>query len=668
MSDDRFERNLAIFAERFPDIHAQIVAKDDSLSTLRYDDEGPVDIDLGSGLLHKGGGRDKEIAQARSFLENPYIINYNVPLQSGSDSLISRRVFFSILHSIKKHESDELALLPVSRTGYLIVLGVGLGYHLPILAEELDLPYIIIVEPVVEFLRHSLHAVDWDKLIRDCDERGTTIRFVCRPTPERMNSAIIELIEEYGTAYVDGSYLYTHYPLWSLQEARRRLITQIPLYTMVRGYFEDERKMVQNTVTNLHKCSFRVLQADLRPRVDAPAFLIGAGPSLDEAADFIREWQDRAIIFSSGSSLQACLRHGIIPDFHTELENDPSQYDKMKHMAESRPDLFPDGRFKGITLIASTTLNPRVAPFFEDVIFFFRDSVSSTSSFGRDFSAVYGIAPTVANTSLATATYLGFGEVYMFGYDCGWRDTGSHHAKDTIYYTTDTFKETFAKEAESMMTVPGNFGGEVRTEPVFDWSRSMLEGVIAKWGITAFNCSDGALIEGAVAKVPEAVMLSNPPLDRQAFLAGLVSDLRKFEAGTFFAEMDFTPFHEDLDTYGQNILATFDRILDEGMAYHPAHDLIRKTIAEHEPKKLISAMVSFSTRAELKLAAILTNRIADPDRRSKVTADFFRDFRAIHEEMLAEAHTILDEAEAMVKGGPEPWWTAGLAITKDCSY
>lgn len=667
-TDDLYNRNLKIFEERFPAALARIKSVDAPLSKLRFEDGIPVDIDLGDGFLHQGGGREKEIGQADTYLKNPQRIQFSVPVASSSDSMISRRVFLSILSSIKEHGGEDLALQPVTRTGFLIVLGVGMGYHLPILAEKIDPPHLVIVEPVAEFLAHSLRVIDWEKLVSDCDDRNTTIQVFCEQSAEQMTSVVCSTLQKRGIPYLDGSYIYVHYPLWTLMEAKRRLINQLPLEIVSRGYFEDERKMIWNTVTNLYKVEFRILERKPRKPIDIPVFLIGAGASLDESAEIIREFRDRVIVFSSGSALQSCLKHDIIPDFHTELENGPIQYEKIKHMVEARPDLFPDRVFKGITLIGSTTLSPRVAPFFENVIFFFRDSISSTTSFGRGFSPLDGIAPTVANTSLATAGNLGFREAYMFGFDCGWRDNKSHHAKDTIYYTSDTFKQTFKGGTRDALTVRGNFGGEVRTELVLDWSRTMLEQFIAGFGIKVFNCSDGAFIEGAIPKVPEAVMLTNPPLDRPAALKEIVDGLPHYKPREFFEGMDFKPFRDDLEDYGREIKEVFDRIIAEKMDFFPAHDLIMDVISGHVAKRVISSALYFTTQAELRLAAGLTNRIADPDLRHKVVMDFFGTFRDMHDEMLAETRTILDEAEIMIQGGPEPWWTAGLAMTKDCSY
>ena len=54
---------------------------------------------------------------------------------------------------------------------------------------------------------------------------------------------------------------------------------------------------------------------------DIPFILIGAGPSLDESIDFLREVQDRAIIVASNSPYRKLINNGIKP--HLVVTADP---------------------------------------------------------------------------------------------------------------------------------------------------------------------------------------------------------------------------------------------------------------------------------------------------------------------------------------------------------
>ena len=54
---------------------------------------------------------------------------------------------------------------------------------------------------------------------------------------------------------------------------------------------------------------------------DIPFILIGAGPSLDESIDFLKEVQDRAIIVASNSPYRKLINNGIKP--HLVVTADP---------------------------------------------------------------------------------------------------------------------------------------------------------------------------------------------------------------------------------------------------------------------------------------------------------------------------------------------------------
>lgn len=664
-SDDLFQANLRVFAERLPELHQRLSRINRPLSKVVTDGDAVVDIHLQSGLLYKSDAREVASKQVAAFVERPYRTNYNVPSSSaGFDSLISRRVFEGLMRSLRDHAVGTLPVQINTTSGHLIIFGIGLGYHLPQLVDAIKTRHVIVYEPFEEFLLHSLRAIDWGALFEACDRDGRRLHVACESDPQIIAEDCARIFNSDSPTLLDGSYIYDHYPLWNLAEARRRITNDLPRQMIVRGYFEDERKMICNTATNLHRTEFRLLEGRLRPRGNVPVFLIGAGPSFDDAAEFVRQWRNHAIIISSGSALQPLLKYGVVPDFHTEMENDPCQYDKIKHIVDSNADLFPSGKLTGITLVASSTLNPRVIPFFDEVFYFFRDSTTSTATFGRGWAPLVGSAPTVANTSMVAAACMGFGEVYLFGYDCGWRDGKDHHAKDTIYYTTDTFK---TEEMAACYTVRGNFGGEFQSDMIFDWSKNMLEQAIRAYYMRAFNCSDGALIEGAVPKVPEALEFTEE-LDRPALLAKIRDDSPHFLPGTFFAGFDPETYANQLKEYVAEVDAIIDRAVAGGVDFADFLDEAWPRINGMPQNHGMAGLLSCTTAAELKQAALFINRVPTPEERRKVSLDFLRHLKDLHREMLDEALTILDEADRMFRGQCDPEWTKGLPTTSSCSY
>ncbi|MGE5545704.1 MAG: 6-hydroxymethylpterin diphosphokinase MptE-like protein [Solirubrobacterales bacterium] len=662
-----YERNLSAFAARFPLIHSQIIAITEPVSEIVFDQGEAVDIDIRAGRLYGGDGCSSARAQAEDFIAHPVQTGYNIPTTCLSDSMLTRRLHQALVNSMADHRVDELSPRPVTRTGFAFVLGCGLGHHLPVLVEKLDAPHIVVCEAFVEFLRASLHAIDWAQLIERCDEKGKTLHIVCANSPARMLNGIGAVMTEVGPMFLDGSYFLQHYGFWLYDEVHRLLVNELPRQMVARGYYEDERKMLRNAATNLHRQTFHLQEGEYRLCHDAPAFLVGAGPSIDQDIETIRKWRDHAVLFSSGSALQVLLRNGIIPDYHTELENTYSVYEKLAHILEDNAHLFPDGVFRGIKLIASATLNPNSMPLFDDITLFFRDSSCSTLAFAGRHRILRGAAPTVANTSLTAAVHMGFREIYMFGFDCGWRDETAHHTKDSIYYTSDTFK---TDKMINEYTLPGNFGGTMGSSMIFDWSRSMLEEALAAFCPTAFNCSDGALINGAVPKVGESIDLSARPIDRAAVLKRIHDDNRFFRAGEYLADIDMAPLRSEFDRFQERIFAVIDEAKAGGWEFAQFADGMWSALRAIELGKDFSVvgLIHYATLGFLKQACVFLNRIPDEAKRQAVTMDFYDAFRDLHAVMLDEGRQLIDEIAGMVAGTLDPEWTKGLPTVPGTTY
>lgn len=666
--DELFAANMAVFKEHFPTLHARIAAVEAPLSSLVWENGQAVDLDLGSGRLYRCDGRDMAREQAAAFLAQPAQVGYYMPKAEDFDSMISRRMHRDILGILIDHDLKEMPLKTGGHTGFFFIFGIGLGYHLPPLLEGLNTPHVVICEAFDEFLLASLRVVDWGALVKLCQDRKATLDVLCINTPEQMAARISDLIDKYGPIYLDGSYYYQHYALWTFAEAKRRLLNELPRQMIARGFFEDERKMLRNTATNFHKQKFRILTGRFLPRdPNIPVFVIGAGPSLDQAMPYIKEWRDHALVVSAGSGLQPCLKNGIIPDIHVEIENTYAIHTKLQHILDENRDLMPNGRFDGIRLVASSTLNPTVSPLFSDISYFLRDSACSSVSFAKEFGYHFGAAPTVANTAVGTLAHMGVGDIYLFGIDCGWRDTSAHHARDTIYYTSDELKR---EHMYGGYALPGNFGGMVQADMTFDWSRNMLEAAIAAYRLSVFNCSDGALIKGAIPKVAEGLNFEGEPLDREAALRTIFEDCPSFEVGEFFKTRPMTPYRAQVKRYQEKLLAMIDMAIAETWPFRQFHDTFWHDFVKSMEggTEGMAVWVYYATVGTFKHACIFMNRIVDSKQRDEVLQAYYKLFRQIHVEMFDEVFQHLDQIEEWVAGGPEPYWTQGLPEVPGTSY
>ena len=659
--DELKRRNLETIRQRLPDVHARLTAITQPLTRLVEEDGEAVDIDLGSGRLYKTDGLDLARRQAADFIETPRRVGYQVTNALSGDSPISQRLFLRLIDSVRDREAVVLPGAPVRRSGFLMVFGLGLGHHLPPLVDGLDVDWIVVLESIDEFALHSMSVIDWTALFEACDRKGAKLSLVLGETPGQLCRESQEIIDVQGELSIDGSYYYRHYPSWALDHAFEDIVNNVPLKMIQRGYYEDERKMLWNAIANLHKYDCQMVPGSFQIPVGPPAFLVASGPSVDHDIEYIKRWRDHVIVFSGGSSLQILLAHGIIPDYHVELENVVQVWDFLQHILELNQDKFPDGRFTGIKLIASVTLNPRVTPLFDEAYYFFRDSVSSSICYADKIPLMSAIGPNVANTIVAVGARLGFRHIYMFGMDCGWRDGESHHSRNTAYYTAEEFK---TKKAAGSYSHPGNFGGTIQSNMVLSWTRDMLEEKVQKFGLQAYNCSDGALIKGAVPKLAETLDFSTTQIDREKIFERVREEATFIEHGTYLAEYDFDAVIAEIDLYERLIDDLCDEAVAEGNDFRGMLRKITEVLHNARDGGYARAYSVFqgATQGMAKCGCVFLNRVEDDAKRRLMFEDFVAEYRDIHKEMTTETREIFRSAQAWIKGGPAPSWTAGLPI------
>jgi Glycosyltransferase Maf N-terminal domain/Protein of unknown function DUF115 len=613
------ERSRAAFAARFPAVVAALEAQQPQ-SAVVFEEGRPVDLTVGERHLYGGDARRQAAEQVDAFMTKPLRLIMETPDSAGLVSEICIGLKFAIERALREERVEELSRGPLTAPTFLVVFGVGLGYHLEDLIRKTGARWIIIVEPFVEFIAHSFHATDWQGLFERVEKAGGKVELITDLDPSQIVSTVMHHVARHGTPYLDGSWVFTHYPHWTFAEAGKRLHGAAEFVYVNRGFFEDEIVMMTNATTNFAKHPFWLL--DMRPRPHRPelAVIVGAGPSLDQAIDTLRRIRDRVVLFSGGTALRPLLRHGIVPDFHCELENGPQVPEVIAEAAQH-------GDLSRIRLIASATVDPRTPPMFKEAILFFRDAVSSTRILAGDIVQVSGAAPTCINTAVAAAAALGFTNYALFGTDCGTRSDVDDHAEGTIYRDLEKWQARTALRARYPLEVEGNFGGIAITNWVYDASRRMLIDLIATYRLTVVNCSDGALIAGALPRVPEAIDVGGPAIDREALLATMKRTLVHYGPGEILRRKDLMALRErSHEMYGElrDILAEADA---EAADFAAIFDAMMKFLREAGDRfDYADAIPDGSLSALPRIAMFYGCRIADTALRRRLFATFRAEF------------------------------------------
>ena len=69
-------------------------------------------------------------------------------------------------------------------TYFLLIFGVGLGGHIDPLVERTNCHVLMLVEPSLEFIYHSLEVYDWAALFERFEERNGRIEILVGSNPD----------------------------------------------------------------------------------------------------------------------------------------------------------------------------------------------------------------------------------------------------------------------------------------------------------------------------------------------------------------------------------------------------------------------------------------------------------------------------------------------------
>jgi len=624
--DTRRERSRRALVSRFPDLETML-DEPPVLSPIR-DGDSVVDIDLDSSRLYSMDGRSFAAEQVKHYLTRP--LRFFVTGLGGTNlaSGVSTRLYAKLMNTCRALgvTFGDLEVKPRYEGCFLVVLGLGLGFHLDELIEKTEAGHIIIVDPYEEFLRQSLETVDWESLLSRSEQRGCTFDFIITGAPDRAISTFITLFNRYGTHFIDGAYVYLHYPARLLTEVRDRLAETVQTLYSSRGFYEDEMLMLDNTSANLARHDFWWLQNRLRPERFEPVFIIGSGPSIDRSLEDVKRLREHAIVFSCGSGLRVCLSNGIVPDFHSEIENGSWVFDALSLVRAQFP-------FTGITLIASATVDPRVPTLFDDRILFFRDSVSGSRILTTHDQELYLAVPTVANTAVRTALSLGFGTLYLFGIDCGTKVDSQRHSASSLYSHSETFKKI---EDGIMLNFshPGNFGGIVKADWLFTFSRMLLEEVGRLYQPRMFNCSDGAQIKHTTPKVSGSITLPKLGRDRATIKRELLQNLVRCAPGQLLNGVAYQECIEGTRKYQEEGRAMLDAaVLDDKnfVQFWRRLKVFLDCSATAYPQA--ASVINCSLLSMPKIGMFFVHRLSDRSLRSELFQAFLAEYRAVFDFM-----------------------------------
>jgi hypothetical protein len=234
-----------------------------------------------------------------------------------------------LLHSVYDPEEEARRFIEaqnIEKGNIVIVYGLGLAYHIQeILARIGQEGKIFVIEPNLDILKAAFLLVDMRPFLDDprcyiisgVDEESVALRF---------SSAVNKELYNVGDEVKN---IVIHAPSFKcLPDGYSNLANIFEMLLLERRAPEVFEKInYVNIKANLDAILESPGMRQFEGRFKGlPAFFVNAGPSLDAAIPFLKEYTDKAIFFCSDTALPALVQNAIIPDF--VLTVDPQEKSK----------------------------------------------------------------------------------------------------------------------------------------------------------------------------------------------------------------------------------------------------------------------------------------------------------------------------------------------------
>lgn len=494
---DNKSQNLLFFQQNYPGIYEYFASY--QLSQYKVDiliEKEDIDLLIDGQHLYKGQARSyakHEIASFLSVFDHGSKIHSIRPLEKNTYK--NSRFFAHLLSSIQYYYfQDEPKFEGYQLDDFIpmvVMMGVGLGYHVDYLSKTRDIQQMIVFENDMDKFAASMYVVDWRAIVESFTSKpGGSFTFLLANNTNSVQDAYAVLWNElikHTPVFPVTTLFYNHLANPLFDRVTNKVNSDLYVHLYSFGNFDDELNQLNNAFHNFRK------KLPLLPNIERkggglPVCVVGSGPSLDKRIDDLKKLEARAVVISSGTAIRALWKHGIKPDIHVELESDYSTFE-LQNMLDDKEF------FSGIKLIGAAQLNPNMFDLFEEAYLFFKADGTLAKWFNPTDAVIANAAPTCTNAALALVFHFGFKDVFLFGLDYGFEDKECHHSRETVYYSNSTLQNQSDESHRDTISVPAAAGGSLWTTSFLYTSKRRIENLLDASAAHIFNCSDGASIE-----------------------------------------------------------------------------------------------------------------------------------------------------------------------------
>lgn len=374
---------------------------------------------------------------------------------------------------------------------HVLLIGIGLGYHLEELLKKYPNMKVSVYEPNIEVLYQFLTYQNIsEQLGRNLKEifvgiEVNAIHSFVKHIHQTNLKTFIYTLPVYKKLYEKQENIVMKAMKDVLKVEKSNLVTNISF----------QKRWTINSIKNFStvlKTPNILYDLDKSLLKGKPAIIVAAGPSLSEEFEHLKHIKENglAYIFSVGSSINALIEHGIYPDAactYDPTENNQFVIQKIK-----------DKNISEIPLIFGSTVGFETLTDYPGEILHMITSQDTISPIFLDTSKDIDIvfdASSIAVVTFQLLSQLGCNPIILAGQDLGYQNNEKYALGIEYDFENNSLTE---EEQQNLLTVKDVFGNDLGTNEDFNLMRKQLEMYIcSSVNIEVLNTTKGgAQIQG----------------------------------------------------------------------------------------------------------------------------------------------------------------------------
>ena len=276
----------------------------------------------------------------------------------------------------------------VRSSQYVLIIGLGLGYHLEALIQKHPDKRFYIYEPDAYLFSLAVYSYDLSKLLNHQSIAGLAVgssehvnlKFLDAFTEEISGSFAELTIPSYEKLYESEIKSFNELAIQVTKMKRCNLATySVFAQDWIRNIFRNMKYIVKSPSASFLHNKFHGM----------PAVIVGSGPSLRYDLEVLKNIKNKVLIIAAGTSTQALIAAGIEPDIIVSMDGGVSNYRAfqsidtehipMVYGAFIHPDILSDTRkYISYTIMDSDVVTPHLIGNTENNMIEFKSNFSVT--------------------------------------------------------------------------------------------------------------------------------------------------------------------------------------------------------------------------------------------------------------------------------------------------